>query len=61
MIDLLFPNDHSNSSGESGQTARVDLIQSGKTLTVCEGNVYDKTGEKLIARMTARIMAIDNK
>ena len=34
------------------------VIQSGKTLTVCEGNVYDETGEKLIARMTATIMTI---
>jgi uncharacterized protein (TIGR00369 family) len=36
------------------------VIQSGKTLTVCEGNVYDETGEKLIAKMTATIMAIGN-
>ena len=34
------------------------VIQSGKTLTVCEGNVYDDTGEKLIARMTATIITI---
>ena len=34
------------------------VIQSGKTLTVCEGNVYDDTGEKLIARMTATIMTV---
>ena len=37
------------------------VIQSGKTLTVCEGNVYDATGEKLLARMTATIMTIGNK
>jgi uncharacterized protein (TIGR00369 family) len=37
------------------------VIQSGKTLTVCEGNVYDETGEILIARMTATMIAIDNK
>ena len=37
------------------------VIQSGKTLTVCEGNVYDETGEKLIARMTATIMNIGSK
>jgi uncharacterized protein (TIGR00369 family) len=37
------------------------VIQSGKTLTVCEGNVYDETGEKLIARMTATIMTVSNK
>jgi len=34
------------------------VIQAGKTLTICEGNVYDDTGEKLIAKMTATIMTI---
>ena len=32
--------------------------QSGKTLTVCDGFVYDETATKLIAKMTATIMAI---
>ncbi len=36
------------------------VIQSGKTLTVCEGNVYDASGQKLIAKMTATIMTIEN-
>ena len=34
------------------------VIQSGKTLTICEGNVYDDAGQKLIARMTATIMTV---
>lgn len=34
------------------------VIQSGKTLTICEGNVYDASGQKLIAKMTATIMTI---
>ena len=34
------------------------VIQSGKTLTICEGNVYDDGGQKLIARMTATIMTV---
>lgn len=34
------------------------VIQSGKTLTVCEGNVYDEREEKLLAKMTATIMTI---
>jgi uncharacterized protein (TIGR00369 family) len=37
------------------------VIQAGKTLTVCEGNVYDETGEKLLARMTATIMTMGSK
>ncbi len=32
------------------------VIQSGKTLIVCEGNVYDHTEARLLARMTATII-----
>jgi len=34
------------------------VIQSGKTLTVCEGSVYDESKEKLLAKMTATIITI---
>jgi len=34
------------------------VLQSGKTLTVCEGYVYDQNEEKLLAKMTATMMAI---
>lgn len=34
------------------------VLQSGKTLTVCEGYVYDSTEEKLIAKMSATMIAI---
>ena len=34
------------------------VLQSGKTLTICEGNVYDDAGEKLIAKMIATIMTV---
>lgn len=34
------------------------VLQSGKTLTVCEGYVYDSTEDKLIARMTATMIAV---
>lgn len=37
------------------------VIQAGKTLTICEGNVYDASGEKLIARMTATMIAVDKR
>ena len=36
------------------------VIHSGKTLTVCEGNVYDDTETNLIARMTATIITVAN-
>jgi uncharacterized protein (TIGR00369 family) len=34
------------------------VLQSGKTLTVCEGYVYDSSEEKLIAKMTATMIAV---
>ena len=34
------------------------VLQSGKTLIVCEGNVYDETESKLISKMTATIICI---
>lgn len=34
------------------------VLQSGKTLTVCDGFVFDETESKLIAKMTATIISI---
>jgi uncharacterized protein (TIGR00369 family) len=34
------------------------VIQSGKTLIVCEGNVYDDTEARLFARMTTTIITV---
>jgi uncharacterized protein (TIGR00369 family) len=34
------------------------VLQSGKTLTVCEGYVYDEPETKLLAKMTATMIAI---
>lgn len=34
------------------------VLQSGKTLTVCEGFVFDESETKLIAKMTATIISI---
>jgi uncharacterized protein (TIGR00369 family) len=35
------------------------VVQAGRTLTVCEGSVFDATRTRLLARMTATMMAID--
>jgi uncharacterized protein (TIGR00369 family) len=35
------------------------VIQSGRTLTVCEGTVFDETRTRAIARMTATMMSVD--
>ncbi len=37
------------------------VIQAGRTLTVCEGSVFDATRERLLARMTATMMSVDVK
>jgi len=34
------------------------VLQAGKKLTICEGYVYDSKEEKLIAKMTATMIAI---
>jgi uncharacterized protein (TIGR00369 family) len=35
------------------------VVQSGRTPTVCEGSVFDHTRRRLLARMTATMMAVD--
>lgn len=35
------------------------VVQSGRTLTVCEGSVFDSTRTRVLARMTATMMAVD--
>ena len=34
------------------------VVQSGRTLTVCEGSVFDASRSRLLARMTATMMAV---
>lgn len=41
-----------------GLVAVGQVIQSGRTLTVCEGSVFDSTRTRTLARMTATMMAV---
>jgi len=34
------------------------VVQAGRTLTVCEGSVFDAARTRLLARMTATMMAV---
>ena len=34
------------------------VLQSGRTLTICEGYVYDSSEEKLISKMTSTMIAV---
>jgi uncharacterized protein (TIGR00369 family) len=36
------------------------VVQSGRTLTVCDGSVFDSTRTRVLARMTATMMAVAN-
>jgi len=42
-----------------GLVAVGQVMQSGRTLTVCEGSVFDSTRERLLAKMTATMMAVN--
>ena len=35
------------------------VVQAGRTLTVCEGSVFDATRARLLARMTATMIGVD--
>jgi uncharacterized protein (TIGR00369 family) len=35
------------------------VVQSGRTLTVCDGTVFDATRTRVLARMTTTMMAVD--
>ena len=40
--------------------AKGTVLQSGKNLTICEGHVFDETETKLLAKMTATMIAINS-
>jgi hypothetical protein len=42
-----------------GGIAVGQVVQAGRTLTVCEGSVFDATRTRVLARMTATMMAVD--
>ena len=37
------------------------VLQAGRTLTVCEGSVFDATRTRVLARMTATMMSVEAK
>ena len=42
-----------------GIVAVGHVVQAGRTLTVCEGSVFDATRTRVLARMTATMIAVD--
>ncbi len=59
VLSVEFKINRLKPANTSKIVATGTVLQSGKTLTVCEGNVYDATQTKLIARMTATMIAVD--
>lgn len=43
----------------SGVVALGEVIQAGRTLTVCQGTVFDESRTHLVARMTATMMSVE--
>jgi acyl-coenzyme A thioesterase PaaI-like protein len=47
---------------QPAQTERLivvgQVLQSGRTLTICEGTVFDETRTRAIARMTTTMMSV---
>ena len=61
VVNKLRRSSEASAAATTKLIAIGKVIQPGKTLAVCEGSVYDGTGEKPIAKMTATIMTIGNK
>ena len=60
VLSVEFKINFLKPANTSKLIATGTVLQSGKTLTVCEGHVFDETETKLLAKMTATMMAIDN-
>ena len=41
--------------------AVAKVVQAGRTLTICEASVFDSSGAKVLARMTATMMAVESR
>ena len=58
VLSVEFKINFLNPANTSRLIATGTVLQAGKTLTICEGVVYDDTNTKLLAKMTATMMAI---
>lgn len=58
VLTVEFKINFLKPANTSKLVAVAKVLQSGKTLSVCEGYVYNDAEEKLIAKMTATIITI---
>jgi uncharacterized protein (TIGR00369 family) len=61
VLSVEFKINFLKPANTSKLIAKGTVLQSGKNLTVCEGHVYDETENKLLAKMTATMIAINNQ
>jgi uncharacterized protein (TIGR00369 family) len=58
VLSVEFKINFLKPANSSTLIAKGTVLLSGKTLTVCEGHLYDETETRLLAKMTATMMAI---
>ena len=59
VLSVEFKINFLKPANTSKLIAKGKVLQSGKSLTICEGHVYDETENKLLAKMTATMIAIN--
>jgi len=59
VLSVEFKINFLKPANTSKLIAKGTVLQSGKSLTICEGHVYDETENKLLAKMTATMIAIN--
>ena len=58
VLTVEFKVNFLNPANTAKIIATGTVLQSGKNLTICEGHVFDETETKLLAKMTATMIAI---
>ena len=58
VLTVEFKVNFLNPANTAKIIATGTVLQSGKNLTICEGHVFDETKTKLLAKMTATMIAV---
>ena len=58
VLTVEFKINFLKSAKTKGLVAVGQVLQSGRTLTVCEGTVFDETRTRAIARMTTTMISV---
>jgi uncharacterized protein (TIGR00369 family) len=58
VLTVEFKVNFLNPANTAKIIAKGTVLQSGKNLTICEGHVFDETKTKLLAKMSATMIAV---